>query len=85
MMTNRMAHIGQDNLVHILSNGQGGEWQACCSSTWFHESMVAHLQDVAPTCLRCIVADAHWWQTLRGAVKNTGYVDTLPQGRRVRF
>jgi len=81
VMTNKVARIGQDNLVHVLSDGQGGEWKACCSSTWFHESTVAHLENVAPTCLACIVEDARWWRQLRGATKNA-FVNTLVGRRR---
>lgn len=67
--TDVFARIGHDPLVHILSDGSGGEWKACCSSTWFLESTVKSTKD-APTCLMCIVEDARWWSDLRGAAKS---------------
>jgi hypothetical protein len=59
--TDVFAVIGFDPLVHILSDGSGGEWKACCSTTWFHESTVRRSEG-PPTCLRCIVEDAAWWR-----------------------
>jgi hypothetical protein len=69
VMTNKVARIGQDNRVHILSDGQGGEWKACCSSLWFPERHVEHMQGEVPTCLVCIVEDARWWREMRKCTK----------------
>lgn len=71
-VTMAFAIIHGDPLVHILSNGSNGEWQLCCGNHWFTEVL---RPDVAvPTCLQCIVEDARWWRSLRGAVKQATFM-----------
>ncbi len=58
-VTEHFAKIARDNLVHILSDGSGGEWKLCCGNHWFDEILRPDL--AFPTCLACIVEDARWW------------------------